>query len=83
MKRNFSQSNPITFYELSVLTNGALLSDFMEKTLILSEFYIKRKIIIKNSQLIKMAYDPTQDVFELLGEQEKITNEIVTLREYA
>lgn len=72
------KNNSITFYELSVLTNGALLSDFMEKTLILSEFYIKRKIIIKNSQLIKMAYDPTQDVFELLGEQEKITNEIIS-----
>ena len=72
------KNNPIDFYHLSVLTNDAVLSGFIEKLLNLSELYIKRKLIIKNTELIQKAQQPTYDVLELLGEQERITTEIMS-----
>jgi replicative DNA helicase len=68
--------NPISFYDLSLLTNDAILNRFDEKILILSEFYIKRKMMFKLSELLEKTQESTSDVFELLADNEKNTNEI-------
>jgi len=68
--------NPISFYDLSLLTNDAILNRFDEKILILSEFYIKRKMMYKLSELLEKTQESTSDVFELLADNEKNTNEI-------
>ena len=68
--------NPISFYDLSLLTNDAILNRFDEKILILSEFYIKRKMMFKLNELLEKTQESTSDVFELLADNEKNTNEI-------
>ena len=68
--------NPISFYDLSLLTNDCILNRFDEKILILSEFYIKRKMMFKLSELLEKTQESTSDVFELLADNEKNTNEI-------
>jgi replicative DNA helicase len=68
--------NPISFYDLSLLTNDAILNRFDEKILILSEFYIKRKMMYKLADLLEKTQESTSDVFELLADNEKNTNEI-------
>ena len=68
--------NPISFYDLSLLTNDCILNRFDEKILILNEFYIKRKMMFKLSELLEKTQDSTSDVFELLADNEKNTNEI-------
>ena len=68
--------NPISFYDLSLLTNDAILNRFDEKILILTEFYIKRKMMYKLSELLEKTQESTSDVFELLADNEKNTNEI-------
>jgi replicative DNA helicase len=68
--------NPISFYDLSLLTNDAILNRFDEKILILSEFYIKRKMMYKLAELLEKTQESTSDVFELLADNEKNTNEI-------
>jgi len=68
--------NPISFYDLSLLTNDAILNRFDEKILILSEFYIKRKMMYKLNELLEKTQESTSDVFELLADNEKNTNEI-------
>jgi len=68
--------NPISFYDLSLLTNDAVLNRFDEKILILSEFYIKRKMMYKLAELLEKTQESTSDVFELLADNEKNTNEI-------
>jgi len=68
--------NPISFYDLSLLTNDAILNRFDEKILILSEFYIKRKMMYKLNELLEKTQESTSDVFELLADNEKNTNDI-------
>ena len=68
--------NPISFYDLSLLVNDAILNRFDEKIVILSEFYIKRKMMFKLSELLEKTQESTSDVFELLADNEKNTNEI-------
>ena len=68
--------NPISFYDLSLLTNDCILNRFDEKILILNEFYIKRKMMFKLSELLEKTQESTSDVFELLADNEKNTNEI-------
>lgn len=55
--------NPISFYDLSLLTNDCILNRFDEKILILNEFYIKRKMMFKLSELLEKTQESTSDVF--------------------
>lgn len=70
------RTNTITFYDLSKMTNECILFRFDEKVVILSEFYIKRKMLFKLSELLEKVNDPTSDVFDLLSDNEKSMNEI-------
>lgn len=63
-------------YVTSLLSTAALFG-FREKVLILNQYYIRRKIILKSHQMISAAEQETCDVLDLLAELEKTTNEIV------
>lgn len=63
---------------VSSLTSKAALNGFMEKVLILNQFWIRRKLILKNHELMNAAELDTCEVFELIGDHEKAINEIMS-----
>ena len=76
---NYSQKNDLNIDKIYLIGLMALRDVYgiKEKILMLNEFYIRRKIIEKNTTLNELAFDRTSDVFELIGDAEKNINEIL------
>lgn len=63
-------------YYVSASTDNALLFNFTDKVLVLNEYYIRRSLILKNTELANRAATDGCDALELLGEQEKAVSDI-------
>lgn len=69
-------SKECSAYHVSASTDNAALSNFTEKVLALNEYYIRRSLIFKNTELSNRAAADGCDAVELLGEQEKAISDI-------